>query len=79
MAKKGKPMSNEIVMVTEHYGYKKQPTENVFAVYKISGKQKRIVSAFAKERSARRECLYLEKLNYIPNGGKKGGWVDENH
>lgn len=60
-------MATEFVKVTEHFGYRKlnDPLRGqVFAVYCLARKQKEAASVFLKESHARRECRYLEKLNY---------------
>lgn len=60
-------MATEFVKVTEHFGYRKQNTplhEQVFVVYRLARKKKEPSCAFIKEARARKECRYLEKLNY---------------
>jgi hypothetical protein len=66
-------MPTEFVKVTEHFGYRKlnDPLRgHVFAVYRLTRKQKEPCSAFVKEAIARRECRFLEILNY---GGAEDG------
>lgn len=66
-------MATEFVKVTEHFGYRKlnDPLRGeVFAVYRLGRKQKEPSCAFVKEALARRECRYLERLNY---GGAEDG------
>lgn len=60
-------MATEFVKVTEHFGYRKlnDPLHGeVFAVYCLARKQKEPSCSFVKEYLARKECRYLEKLNY---------------
>lgn len=57
-------MKRDFVVVTEHYGYS---NHGVFVVYDFSRKHGAI-AAFKEESQARRECRYLEKLNYGRSG-----------
>ena len=59
-----------LVKVTEHYGYRKHKSPingEVFVVCSL-GRPQESVSGFEKESRAKKECIYLEKLNY---GGKE--------
>lgn len=61
-------MASEMRKETEHYGYRYEFVEiigkKIFAVYNITCKNKRLVSGFENENDAKRECRYLEKLNF---------------
>lgn len=57
---------NEFVVVTKHYGYCLETDfgEELFVIYNIkNGKAYQPVAGMKDRRTAKRECLYLEKLN----------------
>ena len=61
--------SEELIRVTDHYGYRKEwlpfyTGKIVFTVYNLAEEAPMLVAAFVDETIVKKECRWLEKMNY---------------